>query len=258
MSEELKKQIKDFWNAIPCGTGGIKYAEGTVAYYEEISRIRYQKEIYLKKEIAEFNKWNQKKLLEVGCGVGSDLVEYAKNGALVTAIDLSKKSVELTQDRLKLYGLKGEVYEADAESMPFEDNRFDVVVSFGVLHHTPDMAKAISEIYRVLKPGGEIRIMLYHKPSMVCLQMWVLYGLLAGKPFRKIDDIFYYHHESIGTKVFTANESKKLFAKFRDLNIKTVATLYDIRYGRNSYLPRWMICFVPNVLGWNTFIKGKK
>jgi ubiquinone/menaquinone biosynthesis C-methylase UbiE len=257
LSEELKKQIKDFWNTIPCGTGVTKNAQGTNEFYEDVSAYRKKRELFIPK-YAEFEKWKGKKILEVGCGAGSDLIEFAKNGAVVSGIDLSNKSVELTIKRFELYGYKGVIKEADAENLPFDENTFDMVISNGVIHHTPDIVKAISEIYRIVKPDGEIRIMLYHKYSIVSLQMWIVYGLLKGKPFRSLDEIFYYHHESIGTKVYSAEDARELFSQFRDVEIKSVVSTHDVRYGRTRYLPNWTMKLVPDCLGWNLLVKGRK
>lgn len=257
MSENLKEQIKQFWNDIPCGTGMIKEMVGTKAFYDAVSAYRYKRELFIK-DFAEFNRWKDKKILEVGCGVGSDLIEYAKNGAIVTGIDLSQKSIALTKNRFGMLDLKGDIRMADAEDLPFEHETFDMVFSNGVIHHIPNIYKAINEIYRVLKPDGEIKIMLYHKPSLVCLQMWIVYGLLKGKPFRNIDEIFYYYHESIGTKVYTVKQANQLFSMFRNLELKTVVSTHDIRYGRTRYMPNWMMKLVPDRLGWNLLIKGRK
>jgi ubiquinone/menaquinone biosynthesis C-methylase UbiE len=257
MSQELKKQIKEFWDKVPCGTGGIPYPEGTKEYYEAIAQNRFKKEFYIA-DFVDFERWRGKKVLEIGCGAGSDLIKFAQHGADITGIDLSSKSIELASKRLEVYGLSGKAIEADAETLQFEDNTFDAIYSCGVLHHTPDIIKAISEVRRVLKPDGEIRIMLYHRPSIVCLQMWILFGLLKGNPFKSIDDIFYNNHESVGTKVLTVRETHELFKDFKDLDIKTIVTMHDIRYARNRYLPAWFMKLVPHSLGWNLLIKGKK
>lgn len=125
-----------------------------------------------------------KRVLEVGCGLGGHTEALARTGALVEAIDLSPTSIANTRRRLALRGLAGNVEEADAEALPFEDNTFDFVWSWGVIHHSPNTKKCASEITRVLKPGGRLHIMLYHRSS---LYNWVnvifRYGILQGKLF---------------------------------------------------------------------------
>lgn len=252
-----KEIVKEYWDNEPCGTRGVVYPEGTRNYYDAIAKYRYSIELFIDKFV-EIPRWKGKKVLEIGCGVGTDLVEFAKEGVKVTAIDLSSRSVEITKKRLNVYGLVGDVLEGDAENMMFGDSEFDMVYSCGVLHHTPDIEKAIDEIYRVLKPSGEIRIMLYHKPSIVCLQMYLLFGLLRFRPFRSIDDILANHHESKGTKAYTINEAKLLFRKFRDVKIDTTVTAYDIRYAWGKYLPMWCRNIIPKCLGWYILVRGRK
>ena len=252
-----KEVVKQHWDEEPCGTRGIPYPVGSLAYFEEIAARRDRIAPCIT-DYVQLEKWKGKKVLEVGCGVGSDLIRFARSGACVTGIDLSSRSAFLAKERLHLYHYEGTVLEADAEDIPFVDDAFDFVYSLGVLHHTPDTQKAISEIYRVAKPGGEICIMLYHKPSLVTLQMYLLFGLFALKPFRSVEDILANHHESLGTKAYTVNEAQKMFTMFRELKVETCITSYDLRYKRDGYLPTWVGNLVPNYLGWNIILKGRK
>src|SRR5262249_12233532 len=105
--------------------------------------------------------------LEVGCGMGCMAMNWAQRGAEVTAIDLNPTSVEQTRRRFDLLKLDGDIKQADAEALPFGNDSFDYVYSWGVLHHTPGTAKAIEEIRRVLKPGAEAGVMLYHRASFL-------------------------------------------------------------------------------------------
>ncbi len=252
-----KEVVKQHWDEEPCGTRDIPFPVGSLAYFEEIAERR-DKLVPFLTDYVQFDRWQGKKVLEVGCGVGSDLIRFAKAGADVTGIDLSSRSVFLAKERLHLYRYEGTVFEADAEGMPFTDSTFDFVYSCGVIHHTPDTQKAISEIYRVTKLGGEICIMLYHKPSLVTLQMYLLFGLLDGKPFRSVEDILANHHESLGTKAYTVSEVKQMFSMFRELKVETCKTSYDLRYKRDGYLPSWVGKLVPNCFGWFIFVRGKK
>jgi ubiquinone/menaquinone biosynthesis C-methylase UbiE len=122
------------------------------------------------------------KVLEVGCGLGAHTEALCRLGAMVTSIDLAPMSIKVTRRRLALRGLRAEVIEADAEFLPFPDSQFDYVWSWGVIHHSPNTKKCAQEIARVLKPGGRIGIMLYHRSS---LYNWInvvfRYGILRGK-----------------------------------------------------------------------------
>ena len=251
--DEAKELVKKYWNNEPCGTGRIKHPECSLEYYEAMTERRNRFEPFIAK-YAQFEKWKDKKVLEVGCGVGNDLIRFVRAGAHVTGIDLTPKSVYLTNQRLSLYNYKAEVFEADAENMPFEDNTFDLVYSWGVLHHTPDTEKAIREVRRVTK--GEICVMLYHKHSLVALQMYILFGLLALRPFRSLDDIFANCQESIGTKAYTVSEAQQMFSAFSELNVEPCLTPYDLRYGRDKHLP--LSRFVPQRFGFFMVIQGKK
>jgi ubiquinone/menaquinone biosynthesis C-methylase UbiE len=252
-----KSEVKAYWDKVPCGTRNIKYLEGTFEYFNAVSRNRYKVEPFIE-GFAEFDKWDGKKILEVGCGAGSDLIRFAQCDAIVTGIDLSTKSVSLAKQRFSLYHLAGNIKEADAEQMPFEDNKFDMVYSNGVLHHTPDTNKAISEIYRVLKPNGEIRVMVYHKYSIVALQMYILFGILRLQLFQSIDSILYNHHESLGTKAYTVEQVRSMFSMFKNLEVKTVVSNHDIRYARNKYFPDYFKRLVPDRFGWYILVKGVK
>lgn len=252
-----KTLITQYWDGEPCGTRDIPYPIGSLGYFEAIAERRDRLEPFIP-QCAQFKKWKGKKVLEVGCGVGSDLIRFAQAGADVVGIDLSTRSVLLAGERLRLYKYMGTVVEADAENIPYRDDTFDFVYSFGVLHHASDIEMCISEIYRVLKPGGEVCIMLYHRRSIVALQMYLLFGLLRFRPFRSIDDILASHHESIGTKAYRVEEARQLFFKFSGLRIYTHITSYDLRYWRDRYLPMWVSRIIPKCFGWNIIVRGIK
>jgi ubiquinone/menaquinone biosynthesis C-methylase UbiE len=116
--------------------------------------------------LMEFDKFRGRRLLEIGCGMGTDLLQFARGGARCIGIDLTPRSVEITQHRFKLYGERGSFMISDGERLPFRSESFDVVYSNGVLHHTPDTAGAIREVHRVLRPGGVAKVMLYHRNSL--------------------------------------------------------------------------------------------
>jgi len=128
------------------------------------------------------NNLKNKKILEIGCGLGAHTEQLCKYGAKVTSIDISPKSIEITKRRLSLRNLKAEVIEADAENLPFSDNYFDYVWSWGVIHHTPNTIKCAQEIERVLKSGGVLSIMLYNRNSFYnWFNVIFRYGILKGK-----------------------------------------------------------------------------
>jgi 2-polyprenyl-3-methyl-5-hydroxy-6-metoxy-1,4-benzoquinol methylase len=125
-----------------------------------------------------------KRVLEIGCGMGTWAQTFAEWGCDVTAIDLAPYSVEMTEKRLKLNGLRGRVMEMDARDMRALTDQFDFIWSWGVIHHSPDTEQIVKEIARLLKPGGEFGIMVYYKYSIHSLYVLFRLGLIGGELFK--------------------------------------------------------------------------
>ena len=160
----LKDRVRAFWQENPCGTKFADAPPGSRKFYELVEEHRYTKEWHIP-IAAEFAKTKNLKVLEVGCGLGTDGSQFAKAGAIYTGIDLTEAAVDLAKRRFELFQLPGTFRVADAERLDFPDNTFDIVYSHGVLHHTPDTAAAVREVHRVLRPGGKAVVMLYHRDS---------------------------------------------------------------------------------------------
>ena len=163
-TEELKTRVHDFWQAHPCGTKFAREEVGTRGFFEAVERHRYQTEWHIP-EVVDFRRWRDKDVLEVGCGVGTDAINFAREGARYTGVDLTSASIDLVRRRFDFEGLEANLRVADAEALPFGDDSFDLIYSHGVLHHTPDTQRAIDQVHRVLRPGGTAMVMLYHKNS---------------------------------------------------------------------------------------------
>jgi SAM-dependent methyltransferase len=161
---ELKERVRAFWQEHPCGTKFSDAEMGTREFFDRVEAHRYGKEWHIP-IAADFKSTGGLKVLEIGCGLGTDGAQFAKAGAVYTGIDLTEASIELARKKFELSGLKGEFRVADAEKLDFADETFDLVYSHGVLHHTPDTEAAVRKIHRVLKPGGRAIIMLYHRGS---------------------------------------------------------------------------------------------
>jgi len=221
---------------------------------ERQAQARYELEPDLQ-AFAKFPEGRGKDVLEIGVGMGADHLEWAKSGPRsLTGIDLTHRAVEFTEARLSLYGCSSHVRVGDAEALPFADNSFDLVFSYGVLHHTPDTAQAIREVHRVLRPGGVGRVMIYHRHCLVGYMLWARYGLFAGRPFRSLADIYDHHLESPGTKAFTVGEARQMFSDFCTVAVDIKLGLGDLLQGavgqrhRGGLLtvakrlwPRWFI-----------------
>ncbi len=174
-----KRAAMDQWNADPCGPDTTQEA-GTAGYIQELIRGRQAYAPWMA-EFLDYPASVGLRVLDLGCGQGIDLVQYAEAGADVAGVDLTPRHVELAQAHLAARGLSGRALLGDAERLPFSDDHFDRVSSNGVLHHTPDMPAALREIRRVLRPGGETRVIVYNRNS---LHFWVDqvlgYGILRG------------------------------------------------------------------------------
>lgn len=164
VEQNLKERVRDFWQANPCGTKFADAPEGTRAFYERVEAHRYEKEWHIP-AAAGFSSARGLRVLEIGCGLGTDGAGFARAGAVYTGVDLTDAAVSLARRNFELQGLKGEFRAADAEKLDFPEGSFDLVYSHGVLHHTPDTARAVREVHRVLRPGGRAVVMLYHRDS---------------------------------------------------------------------------------------------
>ncbi|HZS06217.1 MAG TPA: class I SAM-dependent methyltransferase [Blastocatellia bacterium] len=216
---ELKQRVKSHWEAQPCGTREIPAADRK-AFFDQLERERYTVEPYLR-DFARFERGRGKRLLEIGVGAGTDFINWVRNGAQATGVDLTEQGVRLTRERLALEGLEAEVRAADAENLPFADNTFELVYSYGVLHHSPNTEKAIREVRRVLRPGGRAIIMVYHVPSWTGFMLWGIHCLAKLRPWKSPRWAIYHHLESPGTKAYTVAEAAKLFSDFSVADIRT-------------------------------------
>jgi ubiquinone/menaquinone biosynthesis C-methylase UbiE len=240
-SEELKREVRRYWEAEPCGSEVATAPEGSAEYYDQIERRRYELEPFIRR-FARFESTTGQRVLEIGVGAGTDHMQFARAGAELHGVDLTEHGVRLVRRRLALESLVSDLRVADAEALPFPDGYFDVVYSWGVLHHTPDTRRAMAEAIRVARPGGRVCIMVYSRHAWVSYGLWMRRGLLSGRPFRSIADVLYHHMESVGTKGFTRPELHAMLTGVEDLKIEKVSTPYDRAYVRLLAAPtgRWL------------------
>jgi ubiquinone/menaquinone biosynthesis C-methylase UbiE len=161
---KLKDRVRAFWQANPCGTKFTDAPPGTRLFFERVEEHRYTKEWHIP-AAAGFDTAGGLRVLEIGCGLGTDGARFAQAGADYTGIDLTEAAISLARRRFELFDLPGRFSTGDGENLEFEDESFDMVYSHGVLHHTPDTARAIREVHRVLRPDGRAVVMLYHRNS---------------------------------------------------------------------------------------------
>jgi SAM-dependent methyltransferase len=221
-----KQQVHDFWNDAVCGEKLFLPQPDRDGYEREAAR-RYELEPYIL-EFVDFHSVRGKRVLEIGVGLGADHQRLAEGEADLYGIDLAERAIEHTRRRLADRGLSSHLATGDAERLGFPDEWFDLVYSWGVLHHSPDASKAISEVWRVLKKGGTARVMIYHKWSFVGYMLWIRYALLRLRPWLSLSTIFARYLESPGTKAYSIRDARQLFSAFRDVTIRTVLTHGDL------------------------------
>lgn len=229
MTNNLKKEVSEYWNQSSCGTEYAESDKYTKSYYEEIARHRYSVEPEIL-EFANFPSGKDKKLLEIGVGAGSDFSNWIKNGAKANGIDLTEEAIGHVQKRLELFNLQAESLQVDdAENLSFKDNTFDMVYSWGVIHHSPNTEKALDEVIRVLKPGGEAKIMIYNRKSLLAYFFWFKHAFLKLKWKMSVADVLWNHMESEGTKGYTVKEIEGILKskEVKDIKVETIVTFYD-------------------------------
>jgi len=231
MSTEAKQAVHDFWQRASCGEEAYARGSSSRERLEAQARTRYELEPYIR-QFARFESGRGLDVLEVGVGMGADHLEWARHmPRSLSGIDLTERAIAHTATRLALYGLRSDLRVADAEKLPFQDASFDLIYSWGVLHHSPDTPRAVREMLRVLRPGGVARVMIYHAHSMVGYMLWLRYALLAGRPMRSLADVYAHHLESPGTKAYSRAEARSMFSEFSQVDIRTMLSFGDLLEG---------------------------
>ncbi len=228
--------------------------------YEEKRKFRYSLQDYMLSTF-KFNNFGGKLVLDLGCGAGIDSAEFARNGASVVSADFTRTATKSTQSLLKEANLPAQVVQADATSLPFKKETFDCVYSFGVLHHIPDVEKAVVEINRVIKPGGQVMAMLYNKDSLLYgYSIVYLRGIREGLLGKlTMDEILSRYSErkedNPYTKVYTKAEARALFSQyFKSCSVEVRYNVFDLPEQRKVKVS------VPDEyeLGWHLVVKAVK
>ncbi|MEP6570783.1 MAG: class I SAM-dependent methyltransferase [Acidobacteriota bacterium] len=290
----LKEQVRAFWQANPCGVKFAEVAPGTRQFYELVEAHRYTKEWHIP-VAADFAGTHGLKVLEIGCGLGTDGAQFAEAGANYTGVDLTEAAVELARQRFELFDLPGKFQTADAENLEFADDSFDLVYSHGVLHHTPETAKAIQEIHRVLRPRGRAVVMLYHRGSYnyrvnisllrrvgAQLLRWEpgikLVNKITGEPteslreharllktekgsYLKPDEFLSQNTDGAGNplaRVYSRSEARDLFKDFSAVTLKTHFLNKRWLPLIGSVLPRSLESRLASRWGWHLWIYATK
>jgi len=269
-SDVTMDKVEAFWNSRPCNFRHSPREVGSLEYFDEVEARKYFVEPHIP-PFAQFERWKDKKVLEVGCGIGTDTISFARAGAKVTAIDYSEKSLDIAQRRAEVYGLDIDFYKANAEEIsrivPVAD--YDLVYSFGVIHHTPSPRDAISEIRKYMGPNSELKMMVYHRYSWKTFWILMTYGRGA---FWKADELLARHSEAQTgcpvTYTYTKKSIKELLEGFEVLETRAehifpyrIADYKAYRYKKVWYfrrLPDKVFRWMERRYGWHLCVTAGK
>ena len=201
----LITNITAYWDSHIHDLAIVTNPVGTPGFFRQLDEYRYDKLNYLPR-LVDFNAYRDRKLLEIGCGAGVDLVRFARAGAIVTGVDLSRTAIELARQNMAQNGLTADLQIMNGEPLQFADDSFDVVYAHGVLQYTANTEKMVSEIHRVLKPGGEAILMVYNRISWLNLM-------------RKVTKVPLEHEDAPVLKKFSIGELKQLLRPFKRYKI---------------------------------------
>lgn len=292
-TSQLKERVRVFWQEHPCGTKFADAEPGSRRFYELVEQHRYQTEWHIP-SAAGFAATKGQRVLEIGCGLGTDGAQFALAGADYTGIDLTDAAVELARRRFELFKLPGTFRTADAENLDFPNASFDFIYSHGVLHHTPDTAAAVREIHRILKPGGRAVVMLYHRDSYnykvnistlrragIHLLRWnagiKLVHLLtaepeeslrehakrmkAGRPPLDSEEFLSQNTDGAGNplaRVYSRDEARKLFQNFSQVDLRIYFLNKRWLPLIGSVLPRSLESRLAARWGWHLWVYARK
>lgn len=267
------KEVKHFWDRRPCNIRHSPKPVGTRQYFDEVEERKYFVETHIPR-FAQFERWQGKKVLEIGCGIGTDTINFARHGAYVTAVELSKKSLEIAQQRAEVYGLEDRIrfYLGNAEELttfvPVEP--YDLVYSFGVIHHTPNPERVIEQMRHYVQPGSTISIMIYYRYSWKVLWILIIYG--KGRFWRLAELVAQHSEAETGcpvTYTFTRSKAKKLFRRHGfQVTEMWVDHIFPYRipdYVQYRYVKVWYFRSMPQTLfrwlerrfGWHLCVKAQ-
>jgi len=268
LEEEMNKieDVRRYWDRRPCNLKHSASPVGTIKYFDEVEERKYFVEPHIPL-FAQFDRWKGKKVLELGCGIGTDSINFVKAGADLTIVELSKESLNLCKKRFDAYGLRARFINGNAEELGslLGVEKFDLIYSFGVIHHTPYPQKIIHEIKKFCKPETEVRIMLYSKMCWKVFWIVIKYGKGA---FWKADELVREYSEAqVGCPVtyyYSFKDIKKMMSDFNIIEIskehifpykidKYIKYEYE-RVWYFSWMPLALFRFLEKYFGWHTLV----
>lgn len=254
---EFLNKVRDYWNARPCNIRHSKSPIGTKEYFDEVEARRYANEPH-NFTFPEFERWKGKRVLEIGCGIGTDAVNFARAGAKYTGIDLSSESLALARKRFEVFGLEGEFFEYNAEelNLAFDPHeKFDLIYSFGVIHHAPRPERVVANLPKLLAKDGEVKVMLYAKNS------WKNILIDAGWDQPEAQD------NCPQAVTYTHAEARELFKEFDTVHIDqdfifpwNIEHYVKYEYVKQPWfeaMPPELFKIMEKALGWHLMITAK-
>ncbi len=268
---ELKERVRAFWQAHPCGTKFSDAEMGTREFFERVEAHRYEKEWHIP-EAADFAGARGLRVLEIGCGLGTDGAQFAKAGADYTGVDLTDAAVELARKHFELLGLRGEFRTADAENLDFADESFDLVYSHGVLHHTPDTAGSYNYRVgiRVLRRAGagllksENGIRLVHRLTGEPVESLRDHAKLlrtSTNGYLSSDEFLSQSTDGAGNplaRVYSRRAARELFRDFRKVELRAYFLNKRFIPLVGNFLPRSIESALASRWGWHLWIYARK
>lgn len=261
------ERVRAYWNARPCNVRHSPEPVGTRKYFDQVEERKYFVEPHIP-VFADFPRWSGKRVLEIGCGLGTDTTNFARSGATVTAVDLSEESLALARRRAEIFGLDDRItfVSANAEELSevVEPEPYDLVYSFGVIHHTPHPDRVLDEAYGYLRPGGTLKLMMYHRRSWKVLAIVLRYG--KGRFWRARSLVAAHSEAQIGSPVtytYSRAELRSLLERhgFRvaEMRVEHIFAWRIRDYVRYRYVRSWPLRALPGplfhrlerVLGWH-------
>lgn len=261
-STKLEAEIREWWEANPMTYDWrktISPKEGTPEFFEVIDQRFWDAAWFAQRageqpfsRLIDYPKIRDKRVLEIGCGAGSISGQLAASGTQLTAIDLTEHAIALTQRRFRLFGLSGEILQSDARNLDFDDNTFDLVWSWGVIHHSSETEKIISEIHRVLKPGGQARVMVYHRNSIwFQIHHVVIRGIFLGRLLRHTrEEIANKYTDGHIAKFYTRREFRAKFEPaFSNISTEVYGQKVELWPLPASRLKNLLVRLTPDLIG---------
>lgn len=245
-------EVKKFWDRRPCNVRHSNLEVGTKEYFDAVETRRYFVEPHIR-TFAQFDRWKGKRVLEIGCGIGTDSINFSRAGADLTVVDLSEKSLELCQRRFDVFGLKARFLQGNAEELNqfLEPQQFDCIYSMGVLHHTPNPPKAFQQLRRYMGPASELRIMLYARYSWKALSLFLARGWESGWNLDRV--VAKYSEAQTGCPVTYIYSFRQVRELLKDFEITSIAKDFIFPYKVSSYVayeyqPHWYFRMLPRPL----------